>query len=75
VGTIEVRWRGHVVDRVPLVTTAAVPEAGLLDHARDILGRTITIALLAVVVLASLQLVLLRRRAVRRRRRAGEGIA
>jgi D-alanyl-D-alanine carboxypeptidase (penicillin-binding protein 5/6) len=75
VGTIEVRWRGHVVDRVPLVTAAAVPEAGLLDHARDILGRTITIALLAVVVLASLQLVLLRRRAVRRRRRAGEGIA
>jgi serine-type D-Ala-D-Ala carboxypeptidase (penicillin-binding protein 5/6) len=75
VGTIEVRWRGRVVDRVALVTATAVPEAGFLDHARDILGRTITIALLGILVLASLQLVLLRRRAVRRRRRAGEGIA
>jgi D-alanyl-D-alanine carboxypeptidase (penicillin-binding protein 5/6) len=75
VGTIEVRWRGRVVDRVALVTATAVPEAGFLDHARAILGRTTTITLLGVLVLASLQLVLLRRRAVRRRRRAGEGIA
>jgi D-alanyl-D-alanine carboxypeptidase (penicillin-binding protein 5/6) len=75
VGTIEVRWRGRIVDRVALVTATAVPEAGFLDHARDILGRTITLTLLGVLVLASLQLVLLRRRAVRRRRRAGEGIA
>jgi D-alanyl-D-alanine carboxypeptidase (penicillin-binding protein 5/6) len=75
VGTIEVRWRGRIVDRVALVTAAAVPAAGFLDHARDILSRTITLTLLGIVVLASLQLVLLRRRAVRRRRRAGEGIA
>jgi D-alanyl-D-alanine carboxypeptidase (penicillin-binding protein 5/6) len=75
VGTIEVRWRGRVVDRVALVTATAVPEAGFLDHARAILGHTTTITLLAILVLASLQLVLLRRRAVRRRRRAGEGIA
>jgi D-alanyl-D-alanine carboxypeptidase (penicillin-binding protein 5/6) len=75
VGTIEVRWRGRIVDRVALVTATAVPAAGFLDHARDILSRTTTLTLLGIVVLASLQLVLLRRRAVRRRRRAGEGIA
>jgi D-alanyl-D-alanine carboxypeptidase (penicillin-binding protein 5/6) len=75
VGTIEVRWRGRIVDRVALVTATAVPAAGFLDHARDILSRTITLTLLGILVLASLQLVLLRRRAVRRRRRAGEGIA
>ncbi|MCW3046988.1 MAG: D-alanyl-D-alanine carboxypeptidase [Solirubrobacterales bacterium] len=75
VGTIEVLARGRVVGRVDLVTAAAVPEAGFLDHARAIMGATTTIALLGVLVLASLQLVLLRRRAVRRRRRAGEGIA
>jgi D-alanyl-D-alanine carboxypeptidase (penicillin-binding protein 5/6) len=69
VGTIEVRWRGRAVARVPLVTRAPIAAASLWERADDLLGRTLTVAVLALVALASLQLVLLRRRAVRRRRR------
>jgi D-alanyl-D-alanine carboxypeptidase (penicillin-binding protein 5/6) len=68
VGTIEVRWRGRAVARVPLVTRAPIAAASVWQRADDLLGRTLTVAL-AVLALASLQLVLLRRRAVRRRRR------
>jgi serine-type D-Ala-D-Ala carboxypeptidase (penicillin-binding protein 5/6) len=68
VGTIEVRWRGHIMARVPLVARDAVGAASLWQRADDLLGWTVAVAL-GVVALASLQLVLLRRRAVRRRRR------
>jgi serine-type D-Ala-D-Ala carboxypeptidase (penicillin-binding protein 5/6) len=69
VGTIEVRWRKHTVARVPLITRTAISEASIWERGDDLLGRTLTVVVLAVVALASLQLVLLRRRAVRRRRR------
>jgi len=77
VGTIEVRWRGHTVASVPLVTRRAIAAASVLQRGDDLLGRTLTVVILSAVALASLQLVLLRRRAVRcRRRRAGSsGIA
>jgi D-alanyl-D-alanine carboxypeptidase (penicillin-binding protein 5/6) len=68
VGTVEVRWRGRTVARVPLVTRTAITAASVWQRADDLLGRTVTVAL-AVLALASLQLVLLRRRAVKRRRR------
>ncbi|HEX7299080.1 MAG TPA: D-alanyl-D-alanine carboxypeptidase family protein [Solirubrobacteraceae bacterium] len=76
VGTIEVRWRGRTVARVPLVTRAPIAQASLWQRGDDLLGRTLTVVILCGLALASLQLVLLRRRAVRRRRQAGSsGIA
>ena len=69
VGTIEVRWRGRTVARVPLVTRAAISEASLWQRGDDLLSRTLTVVILSALALASLQLLLLRRRAVRRRRR------
>jgi serine-type D-Ala-D-Ala carboxypeptidase (penicillin-binding protein 5/6) len=69
VGTIVVRQRGRTVARVPLVTRRAIAAASVLQRGDDVLGRTLTVVILSVVALASLQLVLLRRRAVRRRRR------
>jgi serine-type D-Ala-D-Ala carboxypeptidase (penicillin-binding protein 5/6) len=77
VGTLVVRWRGKTVARVPLVTKRAVAAASVLERGDDLLGRTVTVVILSVVALASLQLVLLRRRAVRRRRRkaGSSGIA
>jgi D-alanyl-D-alanine carboxypeptidase (penicillin-binding protein 5/6) len=77
VGTVQVRWRGHVVARVPLVTRTAVGSAGLLDRADDVAGRTLLVFLLAGVALGSLQLALLRRRARRRRalQRGGTEVA
>jgi serine-type D-Ala-D-Ala carboxypeptidase (penicillin-binding protein 5/6) len=74
VGTIEVRWRKHTVARVPLITRTAIGQASIWERGDDLLGRTLTVVVLTVVALASLQLVLLRRRAVRRKRRqAGSG--
>jgi D-alanyl-D-alanine carboxypeptidase (penicillin-binding protein 5/6) len=77
VGTLVVRWRGKTVARVPLVTKRAVAAASVFERGDDLLGRTVTVVILSVVALASLQLVLLRRRAVRRRRRkaGSSGIA
>ena len=77
VGTVEVRWRGDVVARVPLVTRTAVGSAGLLDRADDLAGRTLLVFLLAGVALGSLHLALLRRRARRRRalQRGGTEVA
>jgi D-alanyl-D-alanine carboxypeptidase (penicillin-binding protein 5/6) len=77
VGTLDVRWRGRTVERVPLVTKHAVAAASVFERGDDLLGRTLTVVILSVVALASLQLVLLRRRAVRRRRRkaGSSGIA
>ena len=74
VGTIEVRWRRHTVARVPLITRTEISQASIWERGDDLLGRTLTVVILSVVALASLQLVLLRRRAVRRKRRqAGSG--
>jgi D-alanyl-D-alanine carboxypeptidase (penicillin-binding protein 5/6) len=77
VGTAVVRWRGDTVARVPLVTKREIKAASVLQRGDDLLGRTLTVVILSVVALASLQLVLLRRRAVRRRRRqaGSSGIA
>jgi D-alanyl-D-alanine carboxypeptidase (penicillin-binding protein 5/6) len=77
VGTLEVRWRGRTIERVPLVTSAPIAEASLWQRGDDLLGRTLTVLILSGLTLASLQLVLLRRRAVRRRRRqaGSSGIA
>jgi D-alanyl-D-alanine carboxypeptidase (penicillin-binding protein 5/6) len=77
VGTLLVRWRGRTVARVPLVTKGAISGATVIERGDDLLGRTLTVVILSVVALASLQLVLLRRRAVRRRRRkaGSSGIA
>jgi serine-type D-Ala-D-Ala carboxypeptidase (penicillin-binding protein 5/6) len=69
IGTIDVRWRGRTIATIPLVTRTAISEASLWQRADDALGRTVTVVVLAVLALASLQLVLLRRRAVQRRRR------
>jgi D-alanyl-D-alanine carboxypeptidase (penicillin-binding protein 5/6) len=69
VGTIVVRQRGRTVAQVPLVTRRAIAAASVLQRGDDVLGRTLTVVILSVVALASLQLVLLRRRAIRRRRR------
>jgi len=77
VGTIEVRWRKRTVARVPLITRTAISQASIWERGDDLLGRTLTVVILAVVALASLHLLLLRRRAVRRRRRqaGSSGIA
>jgi serine-type D-Ala-D-Ala carboxypeptidase (penicillin-binding protein 5/6) len=77
VGTIEVRQQGRTVARVPLVTRGAIAQASFWQRADDLLGRTLTVVVIAAVALASLQVVFLRRRAVQRRRRQEErtGIA
>lgn len=62
VGTIEVRFRGRVVDRVPLVTATEVTEATATDRLRDFAGRPGTQILLLALIGCSLLLVLLRRR-------------
>lgn len=71
-GTVELRWRGRVVDRVPLVTAREVPAPSLASRAGDAAGRTLVVVLLAAGALGSLHLVLLRRRRRRRRRRGAE---
>ena len=65
VGTIVVRQRGQLVARVPLVTAAAVTEAGAADRLKDFVSRTRTVLLLSVFLLGSLLLVVLRRRITR----------
>jgi len=66
IGTIEVRYRGKTVDRVPLVTARAVSEATAAQRLGDFLSRSGTILALAALVGCSLVLVLLRRRIIRR---------
>lgn len=72
VGTVAVHQRGKTVAQVALVTAAAVPEATLTQRLSHFLGTPLSILLIGVLAVCSLQLVLLRRRAVRRRRPAGE---
>ena len=67
VGTIEVRYRGKTVDRVPLVTARAVSAASATQRLGDFLGHSGTILALAALVGCSLVLVLLRRRIIRRK--------
>ena len=68
VGTIEVRQRGEVVARVPLVTAEPVAAATAGEKLQDFASRRATVLLLATFVACSLLLVLLRRRAMRGRR-------
>jgi D-alanyl-D-alanine carboxypeptidase (penicillin-binding protein 5/6) len=71
-GTVELRWRGRVVERVPLVTAGEVPAPSLAARAGEAAGRTLVVVLLGAGALGSLHLVLLRRRRRRRRRRGAE---
>jgi D-alanyl-D-alanine carboxypeptidase (penicillin-binding protein 5/6) len=66
VGTVEVRERGRVVARTPLVTATPVEEAGLSTRLASMLGRPLTLVLIALVLACTVLLVLLRRRVVRR---------
>jgi serine-type D-Ala-D-Ala carboxypeptidase (penicillin-binding protein 5/6) len=76
VGTILVRLRGHVVDRVPLVTATAVAAPTFAQRISDYLGRGSTRAILVALALCSLYLALVRRRSMRRRNGAkGPGLA
>lgn len=68
VGTIEVRYRGRTVERVPLVTARAVSEATATQRLADFLGRSGTVLALCILVGCSLVLLLLRRRILRRGR-------
>ncbi|HSD80106.1 MAG TPA: hypothetical protein VLB47_05575, partial [Solirubrobacteraceae bacterium] len=68
VGTIEVRFRGRTVRRVPLVTAGPVPAASVLHDAGSVVGRTLVVVVVAAAALGSLRLVLLIRRRQRRRR-------
>jgi serine-type D-Ala-D-Ala carboxypeptidase (penicillin-binding protein 5/6) len=61
-----VRERGRVVARTPLVTAAAVEEAGLGTRLADLLSRPATLLLVGLVLACTVFLVLLRRRVVRR---------
>jgi len=64
VGTIRVRWRGHVVARVPLVTDRAVPEATIAQIVIGSVpgGLPALLALLGVVAVGTLLLLGKRRR-------------
>jgi serine-type D-Ala-D-Ala carboxypeptidase (penicillin-binding protein 5/6) len=76
VGTILVRQRGRVVDRIALVTEHAVAAPTLSERVGDYLGRGSTRAVLAVLALCSLYLALMWRRFTRRGNGAeGHGLA
>jgi D-alanyl-D-alanine carboxypeptidase (penicillin-binding protein 5/6) len=76
VGTILVRQRGRVVDRVALVTAQDISAPTLAQRVGSYLGRGSTRAVLAVLALCSLYLALMRRRLTRRRNGAeGHGLA
>ena len=66
VGVVEVRERGRVVARTPLVTSRAVEEAGLSTRLASLLSQPLTLLLIALVLGCTVLLVLLRRRVVRR---------
>jgi D-alanyl-D-alanine carboxypeptidase (penicillin-binding protein 5/6) len=64
---VEVRQRGVVVARVPLVTAAAVDAASTVEQVRDLADRRRTPLTLAALAVGSLLVVLTWRRATRRR--------
>lgn len=68
VGTAVVSYRGRELARVPLVTAAGVPAAGIADKVSSALPPIWMIILALVVVACSLPLALRHRRRVRRRR-------
>ena len=68
VGTVVVLRRGREVARAPLVTTRPVARASLTDRVTSFFGHGLTLLLVAVLVLSTLQLVWMRRRATRRRK-------
>jgi D-alanyl-D-alanine carboxypeptidase (penicillin-binding protein 5/6) len=70
VGTVEIRWRGRVVERVALLTARAIPAPSLFQRLGGFVGRTLIVLAIAAVALASLQVVLLRRSHRRRRSQA-----
>jgi D-alanyl-D-alanine carboxypeptidase (penicillin-binding protein 5/6) len=67
-GTITVRLRGRVVDRVPLVTAAPVPKVGWAERALDFAFKPGTLAVLLLLVAGGVGVGLL----VRRRRAAAQ---
>jgi D-alanyl-D-alanine carboxypeptidase (penicillin-binding protein 5/6) len=68
IGTAIVRRGAEVLARAPVVTAAAVEEAGLGTRLGELLGRAETFVALLLLVACSLPLLLLRRRAMNRRR-------
>jgi len=74
VGTVLVRQRGRIVDRVALVTADDVSAPTLGQRLGDYLGRDATRAVLALLALCSLYLALMWRRFTRRGNGA-EGLA
>jgi D-alanyl-D-alanine carboxypeptidase (penicillin-binding protein 5/6) len=70
VGTVEIRWRGRVVERVALLAARAIPAPSLFQRLGGFVGRTLIVLAIAAVALASLQVVLLRRSHRRRRSQA-----
>jgi D-alanyl-D-alanine carboxypeptidase (penicillin-binding protein 5/6) len=68
VGTVVVERRGHEIARAPLVTAAPVSQASLTDRVTSFFGHGLTLLLVAVLALSTLQLAWMRRRATRRRR-------
>jgi D-alanyl-D-alanine carboxypeptidase (penicillin-binding protein 5/6) len=66
VGSVEVRQRGRVVARAPLVTAAAVEEASLVERVGSLLSRPTSLFLIIVLGGCTVLLVLLRRRVMRR---------
>jgi D-alanyl-D-alanine carboxypeptidase (penicillin-binding protein 5/6) len=68
VGEVEVRQRGAVVARVPLITGAAIDAPTTLEQVTDVVERQRTALTVALLGVGSLLVVLLRGRATRRRR-------
>jgi D-alanyl-D-alanine carboxypeptidase (penicillin-binding protein 5/6) len=68
VGEVEVRQRGAVVARVPLITGAAIDAPTTLEQVTDVVERQRTPLTVALLGVGSLLVVLLRGRATRRRR-------
>src|SRR4051794_158882 len=67
-GTVNVVRRGRVVASAPLVTARPVAKASLTDRVTSFFGHGLTLLLVAVLALSTLQLAWMRRRATRRRR-------
>jgi D-alanyl-D-alanine carboxypeptidase (penicillin-binding protein 5/6) len=68
VGTVVVLRRGREVARAPLVTVRPVAAASLTDRVTSFFGHGLTLLLVGVLALSTLQLAWMRRRATRRRR-------
>jgi D-alanyl-D-alanine carboxypeptidase (penicillin-binding protein 5/6) len=66
VGSVTVRQRGRIVDRVPLVTAAPVPEVGIAVRALDFIFKPGTLAGLTLLAAGGAGIAVL----LRRRRRA-----